>query len=123
MVAISFFENVARHDFERRELKADEKPENLVLHFNPQPPTQMLIACVWSHWHEAGQPALNSFAAITDDPPPEVAAAGHDRCIVSIKAENVDAWLAPQGRSRAELQRILEDKQPSYFEHRIAEAA
>jgi putative SOS response-associated peptidase YedK len=52
-----------------------------------------------------------------------VAAAGHDRCIVAIKPENVDAWLSPRGRSKAELQLILEDRQRTYFEYRIADAA
>ena len=29
----------------------------------------------------------------TDDPPLEIAEAGHDRCPVPIKPENIDAWL------------------------------
>lgn len=36
-----------------------------------------------------------SFAAITAEPLLEVAAAGHDRCIIPIMPENIDAWLAP----------------------------
>jgi hypothetical protein len=55
----------------------------------------MLIACLWSRWTAKDQPDLLSFAAITDDPPPEVVAAGHDRCIVPINPENVEAWLNP----------------------------
>ena len=38
----------------------------------------MYVACLWSHWQE-GNEELDSFAAITDEPPPEIAAAGHDR--------------------------------------------
>ena len=53
----------------------------------------MLVACLWSHWKAPGQPDLLSSAAITDEPPPEVAAAGHDRSIVPIKSENIDAGL------------------------------
>jgi hypothetical protein len=34
---------------------------------------------------------LWSFAAITDEPPQEVAAAGHDRCIIPIKEEHLNA--------------------------------
>ena len=55
----------------------------------------MLVACLWSHRQE-GEESLLSFAAITDEPPAEVAAAGHDRCIIPIKPENPDAWLDPQ---------------------------
>jgi putative SOS response-associated peptidase YedK len=63
---------------------------------------------------------LLSFAAITDEPPTEVAAAGHDRCIIPIKPENVDAWLAPSGRERSSLQAVLEDRERPYYEHRLA---
>ena len=69
MVVNSFYENVANHVFERRELAPDEKPKNLVLHFNPQPPLEMLVACLWSHWTHKSDPDLYSFAAVTDDPP------------------------------------------------------
>ena len=48
-------------------------------------------ACPWSRWSAPGKPDLLSFAAITNEPPPEVAAAGHERCIVPIKPENLDA--------------------------------
>ena len=38
----------------------------------------------------AGEPDLLSFAAITDEPPPEVAAAGHDRCIIPLPESALD---------------------------------
>jgi putative SOS response-associated peptidase YedK len=81
----------------------------------------MWIACLFAEWSdpETGQ-KLVSFAAITDDPPPEVAAAGHNRMIVSLGAEAVDRWLTPQGRSLDELQSILDDRQRPYYEHRVA---
>jgi hypothetical protein len=34
-----------RHLYQRRELKPDEKPANLVLQFNPRPAVDMLVAC------------------------------------------------------------------------------
>jgi len=80
----------------------------------------MLVACLWSRWSLNGEPDLLSFAAITDEPPPEVAAAGHDRCIIPIKPENVDAWLSPQASDLATLHAILDDRQRPYFEHRLA---
>ena len=75
MVLISsFYENVARHDIEHRALQPDEKDENVILHFAPQPPTLMMVACLWDHWQSPGKPDLYSFAAITDEPPREEAA-------------------------------------------------
>ena len=61
----------------------------------------MLIACLYSVWRtRANGSELLSFAAITDDPPPEVAATGHDRMIINLKPENVDAWLTPAAPHR-----------------------
>ncbi len=51
----------------------------------------MYVACLWSHWTAPGKEDLFSFALITDEPPTEVLAAGHDRCIIPIKQEKVDA--------------------------------
>ncbi len=111
MLVESFFENVERDG------------RNQVLHFVPRPADTMLIACLVSEWRDprGGAPLL-SFAAITDEPPPEVAAAGHDRMIISLKPENLDVWLAPAGRSPDELQRILADRQAPYYEHEVMAA-
>jgi len=120
MVVSSFYENVANHMFEKRELAPGEKAKNLVLHFNPQPPAEMLVACLWSHWTHQTDPDLYSFTAVTDDPPPEVAATGHNRCIIAIKPENVGEWLNPAGVSQSRLEAILSDRQCPFYEHRIA---
>ena len=72
-----------------------------------------------SEWDIAVRYA-QSFAAITDEPPPEVAAAGHDRCIVPIKPENVDAWLQPDASNLQALYAILDDRARPYYEHRLA---
>lgn len=120
MIVNAFYENVKRHDMEHRELAPDEKPENVVLEFKPSPPQDMLVACLWSHWTQHGEPELLSFAAITDEPPPEVAAAGHDRCIIPIKPEHVDAWLNPDPSNLKALYDILDDRAPAFYEHRLA---
>lgn len=120
MIVNSFYENVAVHDFEKRELASGEKPKNVVLHFNPQPPQEMLVACLWSHWTHQSEPDLYSFAAVTDKPPPEIAATGHNRCIIALKSEHVATWLNPEGRSPSELAAVLSDRQCPYYEHRIA---
>lgn len=53
---------------------------NVVLEFKPRPVQDMLVACLWSRWTGADAPDLLSFAAITDEPPAEVAAADMTRC-------------------------------------------
>ncbi len=117
IVVDSFYENVALHDFEKRKLEPGEAPKNVILHFNPQGAEPMLVACLWDRWQGEGEDELLSFAAITDEPPPEIAATGHDRCIVPIKPENVDAWLNPERSTRDALYAILDDRARPYYEH------
>jgi putative SOS response-associated peptidase YedK len=116
MVVERFFENVERLD-------DDGKPRNVVLEFTPADGQAMLVACLWSRWTDPSGAELLSFATITDEPPPEVAAAGHDRCIVPIKPENVDAWLNPAGQDLATMYAILDDRPRPFYEHRVAMAA
>lgn len=120
LVISSFYENVSRAKMEGRALAEGEKNENVVLQFEPNPAHDMLVACLWSRWSAEGQPDLLSFAAITDEPPPEIAAAGHDRCIIPIKPENIDAWLNPDASDLANQYAILDDRDRPYYEHRLA---
>jgi len=92
--------------------------EDVVLEFRPRPQQDMLVACLWSAWSAPGEPDLLSFAAITDEPPVEIAAVGHDRCIIPIKPENVDAWLKPDRANLQASHAILEDRQRPYYEHK-----
>lgn len=96
--------------------------QNQILEFEPRTGEPMLVACLWSHWTDPRgvEPDLLSFAAITDDPEPEVAAAGHDRTIINIKPEHIDAWLNPDPADLAALYAIFDDKRHPYYEHRIA---
>jgi putative SOS response-associated peptidase YedK len=106
LVADVFYENVTGPD-----------GKNQVLAFTPKTGEPMLIACLWSPWAGDGEELL-SFAAITDEPEPEVAAAGHDRTIINIKPEHVDAWLA--GGDLQAMYRIFDDKRHPFYEHRLA---
>jgi putative SOS response-associated peptidase YedK len=115
VVVESFYENVQVQTVERR--------ENVVLHFTPEPAQTMLIACLWSHWTDPSEPDIRGFAAITDEPPADVAAAGHDRCVVNLRPGHVEAWLTPENRTAEELQAILSDRAVSLFQYAAMEAA
>jgi putative SOS response-associated peptidase YedK len=121
MIVTRFYENVSRHKMEGRELEPGKKAENVVVEFDPQPPQEMLVACLWNISKNAEHGTdLLSFAAITDDPPAEVAAAGHDRCIIPIKPEHVDAWLNPDPANLDAQYAILDDRARPYYEYRLA---
>jgi putative SOS response-associated peptidase YedK len=102
-----FYENVSRDG------------QNVVLEFSPDDGQPMLVACLWSRW-SGPQGELLSFAAITDEPPPEVAAAGRDRCIIPIRPENLDAWLSPDPNKLAACYAILDDRQRPHYRHQLA---
>jgi putative SOS response-associated peptidase YedK len=110
IVATKFYEHV------------EVEGENKILEFVPRTGEPMLIACLWSHWTDpkGKEPDLLSFAAITDDPEPEVAAAGHDRTIINIKPEHVQAWLNPDPGNLEALYDIFDDKRHPFYEHKIA---
>lgn len=109
MVVERFYEHVEREG------------ESVILEFVPQDQQPMLVACIWNRSPaRGGAPELLSFAAITDEPPPEVAIAGHDRCIIQIKPEYVDAWLNPDPANLDALQAIFDDKPRPFYEHKLA---
>jgi putative SOS response-associated peptidase YedK len=122
MLVTTFFENVSKHKVEQRELAEGEKEENVILEFKPRRLDTMFVACLWSHWEEGGE-SLDWFAAITDEPPPEVIAAGHDRCIIPIKEESIGAWLIPDPKNLDAMQAILENRARPYYQYRMAAAA
>jgi putative SOS response-associated peptidase YedK len=111
MVVDTFYENVTGPD-----------GRNRVLQFTPRDGSPMYVACLWSRWTDPKgvEPELLSFAAITDEPEPEVAAAGHDRTIINLKPEHVDAWLNPDPANLGALQAMFDDKLHPYYEHREA---
>jgi putative SOS response-associated peptidase YedK len=124
VVASAFYENVNRHRAEGRALAEGEAVENMVLEFRPRPAQDMLLACLWSDWRDpTTDEHLLSFALITDEPPEEVAAAGHDRCVIPLRSQHLDAWLNPDRRNLAAMQALLDDRERPYFEHRSELAA
>lgn len=108
VLASAFYEHVQRDG------------RDVVLEFRPDTGGPMLVACLWSRWTDEEGGDLLSFATITDEPPPEIAAAGHDRCIIPIREEHLDRWLVPGAATPAELFAILDDRERLHFEHREA---
>lgn len=120
MIVNAFYEHVSIPKRNTDGSLSGTETENVILEFKPRPTQDMLVACLWSHWTGPGEPDLDSFAAITDEPPTEIAAAGHDRCIIPIKPEHVDAWLNPDPKNLKALYAILDDRERPYYEHRLA---
>lgn len=84
--------------------------------FSPDARDIMWAPALYDSWssHD-GTISFSSFAMVTDEPPPEVAAAGHDRCPVFLKESVIDQWLNPHGRTKEELLSLLDHRESVYF--------
>jgi len=66
----------------------------------------LALAGVWDRWRSADGQLVQSFAVITR-PAIGFMQALHSRMPLSLRAEDVEAWLAPGERSAAELEQVL----------------
>jgi putative SOS response-associated peptidase YedK len=125
MLVRKFYENVATEDYARKHklpAEAGDK-KSLVLCFQPDGVEYMFIPVLWDQWEGKGQPGLCSAALITDEPAPEVAAAGHDRTPIFLKKDAVEDWLRATGRSVKELMPVLSRIERPHYSHRLIFAA
>jgi putative SOS response-associated peptidase YedK len=121
MVVDRFYESVYLHDLQQRPLVPGESEQNVEIQFTPSTGEDLFVACLWTYVEAAGEdPGFYTFAIVTDDPPPEIAIAGHDRCIIPIKLENIDAWLNPEPDNLAAAYAILDDHVRPFYEHQLA---
>ncbi len=115
-VVESFYENVSSLDYKPKKFAEDK---NLVVQFYAKSKDELKIACLYDYWETSPDNGFYSFAAITNEPTPEISETGHDRLIVALKDEYLPLWLNPEGHSLEELGRILDDPQPEVYEHTI----
>jgi putative SOS response-associated peptidase YedK len=95
----------------------DGKP--VEISFSPEGYSGMWAASLYEEYRsELGM--IRSFAMVTDEPPAEVAAAGHDRCPVFLESRLLDDWLLPAGKSLEELDRLLDCKEQPFYSHALA---
>lgn len=120
MVVSRFYESVYLHDLQQRALAPGEREQSVELVFTPSTGQDLYVACLWTYVEGAGDdPGFYTFAAITDEPPAEVAATGHDRCLVPIREENIDTWLKPDPNGLSAQLAILDDRERPYYEHEV----
>lgn len=76
----------------------------------------MWAPCLWDEWESMDKTIkFKSFAIITDEPPKEVLEAGHDRCPIFLKEEEIDNWLNPQGMNKKSIYQLLKQKESDYM--------
>ena len=103
----AFWENVERHG------------RNAIIKFSPDGDYPLIVPCIFD-FNKKGEFPLSSFALITDEPNPEVKAAGHDRTPIFLKEENLQMWLDTSKKDNSRFEKVFDEKQPTYFEHEVA---
>ncbi|AIF46372.1 SOS response-associated peptidase family protein [Dyella japonica] len=122
IVARRFYESVSLHRLQHRALVPGEKDIPIEIRFEPEPKQEMFLACLWRYVPATDtEEGFYSFAAITRDPPVEVLEAGHDRCIIALKPEHIDAWLKPDPGQLSAMYAILDDPIDAYYQHELPE--
>ncbi|MGZ3651033.1 MAG: SOS response-associated peptidase family protein [Bdellovibrionota bacterium] len=83
--------------------------------FSPSNRSMMWAAALYSNTTAKSALPYRSFAMITDEPPPEVAAAGHDRCPIFLQEDRIQDWLEPQGKVSDFLLGLLGHKEKTIY--------
>jgi len=107
---VRFFEWVER-------TSADDKIKKVEIAFSPSERGLMWAASLYSPPKDKSILPYASFAMVTDEPPQEVSAAGHDRCPIFLRADLIDSWLSPQEKSKEELLTLLDKKEKTFYLH------
>lgn len=94
----------------------EEGGRKKLINFSPDHHEIMWAPCLFDHWQSKDKKIkFYSFALITDDPPPEIAEKGHDRCPIFLDSQNIDAWLTPEGKSKQEFYALLKQIEQVYY--------
>ncbi|MCE4558075.1 SOS response-associated peptidase family protein [Roseateles cellulosilyticus] len=101
-----------------------EGVSDAIIQFKPDYGHPMSVACVWSEWkaRKPDEEDLLSVAFITDEPPQEVSDAGHERCVIPLRRENLAAWLSPDANDLAAQYAILDDRERPVYDHDLEAA-
>lgn len=94
--------------------------EKVEIKFHPDGRDGMHAASLFEIYKHPDLGEIRSFSMVTDEPPEEVALAGHDRCPVYLSYDKIDQWLQPKGQSLQQLDGLLDHKERCYYSHAIA---
>jgi len=99
----------------------DKEGKSRLISFHPEDREIMWAPALYDTWSSKdGKIHFDSFALITDDPPPEVAEQGHDRCPIFLNETLIDSWLNPANLTKDGAYKLLKQLEPVYFHHKLA---
>lgn len=102
------------HFYEWVENKNGQKK---LVRFSPVGKDIMWAAALTEHFERPKEAlVIDSFALITDEPPPEVLEAGHDRCPLFLSHQAAIEWMKLEKVSASDFDRIFEQKMPVKYQ-------
>ncbi|MBC7659243.1 MAG: SOS response-associated peptidase family protein [Chitinophagaceae bacterium] len=99
--------------------KKDPRFRKIIIKFQPKDESDLYVPVVYTTKKLEGGAYDYGFAIVTDDPQHEVLAAGHDRSPAFVTQDAVLDWIDIKGKSTGDLQNVLDQKPPKYFEHAL----
>lgn len=101
----------------------DPRQRRIVIAFRPEDGRDLVVPVIFSDQRLADGRMDHGFAIITDEPPPEVRDAGHDRCPVILEPEAAQEWMHIEGKTARQMDDVLTHRRRVSFTHALAEAA
>jgi len=93
----------------------ERSEKKMEIAFSPSERGLMWAASLYCPPKNPGMLPYASFAMVTDAPPQEVAAAGHDRCPIFLRSDAINAWLHPKGQTKEFLLSLLDKKEKTFY--------
>lgn len=90
----------------KTELK-DPLKRDIIIHFKPTKESMLIMPVIYTEHKNKEGILERGFAIITDEPPPEIIRAGHNRCPIVLKNDFIDQWLDPVGQDISFLTDLL----------------
>jgi putative SOS response-associated peptidase YedK len=92
----------------------------VAISFKPDPEQELFVPTLFSKQTGPSGVSRYGFAIVTDDPPAEVQAAGHDRCPIFLLRDAADHWLSqPPTSSVDELKGVLKRRVELPIRHEL----
>jgi len=103
----------------------DPMLRDIVIRFRPVSETTLNVPVVCTIAADPNHPggSRRGFAIVTDDPQPEVLAAGHDRCPIFLSDGAAREWLDAVGKSTGAAEQILRNRRLETLAHGLAASA
>jgi putative SOS response-associated peptidase YedK len=89
----------------------------IIIRFRPTLRPDMLIPVIFAERQLVDGKMFKSFAIVTDEPPPEVLTAGHDRCPINLDYELIKQYVTPPFTDANALEKLLSARPQELYAH------